>query len=171
VTSFTGFYDWFVSSIRKCQGTDMKKVNLLENQALMFKSKLQGSLDLEKGACMDQSMTSGSGRGNPRLVQQTVYKQLDFKEPVGKGRYGEVVHARYRDDDVAVKIFSTLDEASWQSERDLYQTCMLRHENILGKTSIKISSSLCFLRTADKNFKRPFPKDKLKCQQSMAICA
>lgn len=33
---------------------------------------------------------------------------------------------------MAVKIFSSRDERSWFREADIYQTIMLRHENILG---------------------------------------
>ena len=35
-------------------------------------------------------------------------------------------------DNVAVKIFSSRDEKSWFREAEIYQTVMLRHENILG---------------------------------------
>lgn len=104
----------------------------LENQALVNPLKLFTSSNSQK-ELPEQSMTSGSGSGFPLLVQSTVARQLQFIKNIGKGRYGEVWHARFRDEDVAVKIFSTLDEASWESERELYQTCMLRHENILGK--------------------------------------
>lgn len=33
---------------------------------------------------------------------------------------------------MAVKIFSSRDERSWFREAEIYQTVMLRHENILG---------------------------------------
>ena len=33
---------------------------------------------------------------------------------------------------MAVKIFSSLDEKSWVREVEVYQTSMLRHDNILG---------------------------------------
>ena len=38
----------------------------------------------------------------------------------------------WRGDFVAVKIFSSIDEKSWSREVEIYQTVMLRHENILG---------------------------------------
>ena len=50
----------------------------------------------------------------------------------GKGRYGEVWRGRYHDEDVAVKIFSSRDEASWLRETEIYNTCLLRHDNVLG---------------------------------------
>ena len=39
---------------------------------------------------------------------------------------------RWRGENVAVKIFSSRDEKSWFREAEIYQTVMLRHENILG---------------------------------------
>ena len=38
----------------------------------------------------------------------------------------------WRGEFVAVKKFSTRDERSWFREAEIYQTVMLRHENILG---------------------------------------
>lgn len=55
------------------------------------------------------------------------------QEWLGKGRYGEVWKARWRGEFVAVKVFFTTEEASWFRESEIYQTVMLRHENILGK--------------------------------------
>jgi len=40
---------------------------------------------------------------------------------------------KWRDENVAVKIFFTTEEASWFRETEIYQTVMLRHENILGE--------------------------------------
>ncbi|XP_071103761.1 activin receptor type-1-like isoform X1 [Haliotis cracherodii] len=80
----------------------------------------------------DESMTSGSGSGLPFLVQQTVARQVRLDECIGKGRYGEVWRGKYHDEDVAVKIFSSRDEASWLRESEIYNTCLLRHEYVLG---------------------------------------
>lgn len=79
---------------------------------------------------IDQS--SGSGSGLPLLVQRTIAKQLALSQCVGKGRYGEVWLARWRGEKVAVKIFFTLEEASWFRETEIYQTVLMRHDNILG---------------------------------------
>ena len=46
--------------------------------------------------------------------------------------FGEVMLGHWRGEDVAVKIFSSRDEKSWFRECEIYQTVMLRHENILG---------------------------------------
>ncbi|KAG7278726.1 LOW QUALITY PROTEIN: hypothetical protein CRUP_023375 [Coryphaenoides rupestris] len=53
-------------------------------------------------------------------------------ECVGKGRFGEVWRGKWRGEDVAVKIFSSREECSWFREAEIYQTIMLRHDNILG---------------------------------------
>lgn len=70
--------------------------------------------------------------GLPLLVQRTIARTIVLQESIGKGRYGEVWRGKWRGEDVAVKIFSSRDERSWFREADIYQTIMLRHENILG---------------------------------------
>ncbi|XP_036425982.1 activin receptor type-1C [Colossoma macropomum] len=76
--------------------------------------------------------TSGSGSGLPLLVQRTIARTIVLQESIGKGRFGEVWRGKWRGEDVAVKIFSSRDERSWFREAEIYQTIMLRHENILG---------------------------------------
>lgn len=99
-----------------------------------------------KQACLIESMrcsqtspladlveqSSGSGSGLPLLVQRTIAKQIQMSHPIGKGRYGEVWLAKWRDENVAVKVFFTTEEASWFRETEIYQTVLMRHENILG---------------------------------------
>ena len=75
---------------------------------------------------------SGSGAGNPLLVERSIARQVCLVNCVGKGRFGEVWRGRWRGENVAVKIFSSRDEKSWFRESEIYQTVMLRHENILG---------------------------------------
>ncbi|GFT17834.1 hypothetical protein NPIL_150671 [Nephila pilipes] len=76
--------------------------------------------------------TSGSGSGVPLLVQRSIARKVSLVECVGKGRYGEVWKGLYYCDYCAVKIFSTRDDKSWEREVEVYETVMLRHENILG---------------------------------------
>lgn len=76
--------------------------------------------------------SSGSGSGLPLLVQRTIAKQIQMVHSVGKGRYGEVWLAQWRGEKVAVKVFFTTEEASWFRETEIYQTVLMRHENILG---------------------------------------
>ena len=66
------------------------------------------------------------------LIQRTIARQVSLLTSVGKGRFGEVFLGRWRGENVAVKIFSTRDEDSWKREVEIYQTVMLRHENLLG---------------------------------------
>ncbi|XP_069773454.1 activin receptor type-1-like [Narcine bancroftii] len=84
------------------------------------------------GELLDHSYTSGSGSGLPFLVQRTVARQITLVECVGKGRYGEVWRGMWQGENVAVKIFSSRDEQSWFRETEIYNTVLLRHDNILG---------------------------------------
>ncbi|XP_030762424.1 activin receptor type-1 [Sitophilus oryzae] len=81
---------------------------------------------------LEQSMTSGSGSGLPLLIQRTMAKQISLVECIGKGRYGEVWKGVWHGENIAVKIFFSRDEASWNRETEIYSTILLRHENILG---------------------------------------
>lgn len=81
---------------------------------------------------MIELTTSGSGSGLPLLVQRSIARQIQLLVIIGKGRFGEVWRGRWRGENVAVKIFSSREESSWFREAEIYQTVMLRHENILG---------------------------------------
>ena len=65
-------------------------------------------------------------------MQRSIAQQINLKHIIGQGRFGEVHLGQWRGEPVAVKIFSTRDEESWFRESEVYQTVMLRHENILG---------------------------------------
>ena len=92
--------------------------------------------------------SSGSGSGLPLLVQRTIAKQIHMVSSVGKGRYGEVWLARWRGERVAVKVFFTTEEASWFRETEIYQTVLMRHDNILGFIAADIKG--------EKNKRRTF---------------
>ena len=82
------------------------------------------------GGCIDPS--SGSGSGLPVLVQRSVARQIVLVEIIGKGRYGEVWRGKWHGSNVAVKMFSSVDEDSWRRETEIYQTVLINHENILS---------------------------------------
>ncbi|XP_074474206.1 bone morphogenetic protein receptor, type IBb [Sebastes fasciatus] len=79
-----------------------------------------------------RSVGSGSGSGLPLLVQRTIAKQIQMVKQIGKGRYGEVWMGKWRGERVAVKVFFTTEEDSWFRETEIYQTFLMRHDNILG---------------------------------------
>lgn len=68
----------------------------------------------------------------PRFMKSTGIIFLYYLLLLGKGRYGEVWRGQWQGENVAVKIFSSRDEKSWFRETELYNTVLLRHENILG---------------------------------------
>ncbi|GAU96009.1 hypothetical protein RvY_07517 [Ramazzottius varieornatus] len=80
----------------------------------------------------DQLAFSGSGSGLPLLSQRTVARQINLTMTVGKGRYGEVWLGYWHGEKVAVKIFDSRDDKSWMRETEIYNTTMLRHDNLLG---------------------------------------
>uniref|UniRef100_A0A1I7TTE6 receptor protein serine/threonine kinase n=1 Tax=Caenorhabditis tropicalis TaxID=1561998 RepID=A0A1I7TTE6_9PELO len=106
-------------SYRCCSKSGNKKQASLATQSTYFD---------EKSAMIEDS---GSGSGQAALLQRTVRQDLTIIKTIGQGRYGEVRKALYRGSYVAVKTFYTTDEDSWKNERDVYQTNMINHENIL----------------------------------------
>ncbi|UYV68387.1 ACVR1C, partial [Cordylochernes scorpioides] len=87
---------------------------------------------LEYKVLFSQNIDLATGAGLPLLVQRSIARQIQLMEVIGKGRFGEVWRGRWRGEPVAVKIFSSRDERSWFREVEIYQTVMLRHDNILG---------------------------------------
>ncbi|XP_037590319.1 bone morphogenetic protein receptor type-1A [Cebus imitator] len=112
---------------------------------------------------IDQSQSSGSGSGLPLLVQRTIAKQIQMVRQVGKGRYGEVWMGKWRGEKVAVKVFFTTEEASWFRETEIYQTVLMRHENILGRYTL-IQSISCLTRLVGCRWKPPYPNMLLHYQ-------
>lgn len=86
-------------------------------------------------------------------MQRTIAKQIQMVKQIGKGRYGEVWMGKWREERVAVKVFFTTEEESWFRETEIYQTFLMRHDNILGELGLtrkkKTSSvALVFLRVS-----------------------
>ena len=99
-----------------------------------------GPADSYSREMFEQSVTSGSGSGMPLLIQRTLAKQIQLFDLIGKGRYGEVWRGVRHSENVAVKIFFSRDEASWNRETEIYSTIILRHENILGFLGSDVTS-------------------------------
>ncbi|CAD5226062.1 unnamed protein product [Bursaphelenchus xylophilus] len=124
----------------KCLKRNGKLKKSLPNQTALL-----GLGDNEKSYCGSEctwESGSGSGSGLVTLNQRTIALNLTMLELVARGRYGEVRRAIYRDSIVAVKTFYTTEEESWKNERDIYQTQMLNHENILQYVASDISSNV-----------------------------
>lgn len=77
-------------------------------------------------------LSSGSGSGLPLLVQRTIVKEIEFTQLIGQGRFGKVYLAKFRGENVAAKVFNPSAEASWFREAEIYQSVVMRHENIMG---------------------------------------
>jgi hypothetical protein len=77
--------------------------------------------------------SSGSGSGLPLLVQRTIGRQITLRGRIGKGRYGEVFLGEWGGTSVAVKSFHSMEDASWEREKQIYQLALMKHPNILGE--------------------------------------
>lgn len=86
-------------------------------------------------------LSSGSGAGLPLLVQRTIVKEIEFTQLIGQGRYGKVYLAKFRGENVAAKVFHPAAEASWFREAEIYQSVMMRHENVMGFIAADIDGS------------------------------
>ena len=84
--------------------------------------------------------SSGSGSGPCFLIQKTIAKQLSFKRLIGQGEFSgnSIWLAEWNGQPVAVKVFPTSNESSWDREREIFNTVLLRHPNILGYISSDI---------------------------------
>ena len=87
------------------------------------------SMDTTAGTSTDCS--AGSDSGLPVLFQAHIARQITKEHLIGRGRYGQVWRGYYKGEDVAVKVFQSIEETSWLHEVDIYNKCGLRHPNIL----------------------------------------
>src|SRR5699024_502343 len=69
---------------------DLLEKEYLNSNNYMPEVKVSTPGDSTLREVQDGSMTSGSGSGYPVLIQRTFAKQINRKECIGKGRYGEV---------------------------------------------------------------------------------
>ncbi|XP_016940926.3 TGF-beta receptor type-1 isoform X1 [Drosophila suzukii] len=126
IICFTGTSTWYYCQRRKrlASGRPFAKEDSVYDPILNGNTTIHDIIEMT---------TSGSGSaGLPLLVQRSIARQVQLCHVIGKGRFGEVWRGRWRGENVAVKIFSSREECSWFREAEIYQTVMLRHENILG---------------------------------------
>ncbi|XP_030558334.1 TGF-beta receptor type-1 isoform X3 [Drosophila novamexicana] len=126
IICFSGTMTWYYCQRRKrlANGRPFAKEDSVYDPILNGNTTLHDIIEMT---------TSGSGSaGLPLLVQRSIARQVQLCHVIGKGRFGEVWRGRWRGENVAVKIFSSREECSWFREAEIYQTVMLRHENILG---------------------------------------
>jgi bone morphogenetic protein receptor type-1B len=89
---------------------------------------------------INSDSSGGASIDYARLNPRTVAQYLTFLNEVARGRYGCVQRALFRTREVAVKTFFTNEEESWRNEKDIYETQMLNHENILQFVAADICS-------------------------------
>ena len=144
--------------MKRCHNIKMKNLasamNIFQANGSPWERNLHGDVELLDGirfrpvgdstlrafGAEEDELTSGSGSGMPQLVQRTLAKQITLQEVIGKGRYGKVHKGRWNGENIAVKIFLTKDEVSYNREIDIYSTVLLRHENILEYVGSDVTS-------------------------------
>ena len=78
------------------------------------------------------TMSSGSGFGEPYLVLRTFSRKIDLKDIcLGQGSFGKISLGSYQKDSVAVKRFSSTGRDSWLHETLVFDLCM-HHDAIVG---------------------------------------
>lgn len=58
-------------------------------------------------------------------------RQIHLIEEKAHGRFGSVWFAKYKNEDVAVKVFPMSNKNSWQTEQEIFKLSHMRHPNIL----------------------------------------
>lgn len=119
--------------------------SLIEKKGILagFETEPQNEVFDNQSIEIEVLSETSSGYGQCELIQRTIARDIhvDYNSMLGKGRYGTVWLGRWNGDLVAVKTFLSLHEASWQRETDIYQTCLFRHDNLLGHIASDIMTS------------------------------
>ncbi|KAF7262751.1 hypothetical protein GWI33_004159 [Rhynchophorus ferrugineus] len=102
--------------------------NLVENNIVDI------SKDFTQQNKIDERSNSKSTLDNSTsgLVQRTVSKQIQMDLLIASGKYSEVWRGKWRDENVSVKIYPQKYEHKWLWETEIYESVLMRHENILG---------------------------------------
>lgn len=131
--TFCSAFKWWKRKTTTSTNRNKEECNMTTLTAVPLSDDSLRLLNVDK-SCMS------SGSGLPFLVQSTVANQIIFKDLIGKGRYGEVWRGTWQNDSVAVKVFNSRDEESWKRETNIFNTVLLRHDNILGYIGSDIAS-------------------------------
>ena len=70
--------------------------------------------------------------GVTHLSQKTLSRSIILQGQIGSGGFGTVRVGFWNGQEVAVKIMDSNEQESWEQEKDLYNTKLLNHTNILG---------------------------------------
>lgn len=111
-----------------------KKIKNIDS-LIDIKSRLKNSAAIYRvNLTLENSFTT-TGSGPDELIQRTIARdiRIDYtRGPIGQGRFGVVFLGQWKSDKVAIKMVFSMHEPSWSRETEIYQTCLLRHDNILG---------------------------------------
>jgi serine/threonine protein kinase len=72
-----------------------------------------------------------SGLGSGSSMSNIDFQELHLQNVLKCGRYGVVWKAKFRGEDVAVKIFQEAQRTAWSTEKDFLQDPSLAHDNIV----------------------------------------
>jgi len=117
--------------VQHTRGTQTAPQSELKRARLNQQTILHISSSMDSFDHTNMSCTSGSGFGEPILTQRTIARNITIGEQIGNGRFGQVYIGMYQGDEMAVKKFASRDEKSWAREKEIYNTVLLRHDNIL----------------------------------------
>lgn len=77
------------------------------------------------------SFVSDSGLGSGSSTCNIDFQELQLQNVLKCGRFGVVWKAKFRGEDVAVKIFQDADRTTWLTEKDYLQDPSLAHDHIV----------------------------------------
>lgn len=122
------------------------KKSVLIGKSWQVKSTSPRQLRVKSTVVENEEATTSGGGMPGELIQRTISRDvhIDYERGcIGRGRYGTVWLGKWNGDPVAVKVFFSMHENSWSRETQIYQTSLLRHENILGHIASDILGIGC----------------------------
>jgi hypothetical protein len=89
-------------------------------------------------------------------IRTSISRQIRSYHTLGRGRFTEVNLVNWNANNLAEKVFFSQYEELWFNEKMVYETALLRHDNILGNfasydlVSLRINIKLQFEPKGDK---------------------